>query len=584
MDMQESLNVIQQAGDQKRMEAAAKEAHEAESLNELQQKVRNLVPDIQKLVQIGDAIQKNHLYTPDDEYLKIDRYKSKPSSERIFAEGLDHTTGFYHTEIKERLLEEYKGLDHMTGFYHRKVLDGIGWCGGGVCGPCDVCVDKSGKVTFVNKNDYTELTNTEKSYALHHFIKGFDQFQKNVENLVQSFQETQDYSKEDTEKLDRLFASYEKDGMSTRFFTSKDDPAYGKFYKVLRRATPDEMARCNKGGNPEMPWWLVQTEKSDKPHLASPHSICPDMILKTYGRSIQNDVIRVPFHFENGCSLHEATDELDRQLATEETVLRQKLAQLQEARTQLHMQSTPYPFDAIEKYRDIMTPMDKTSWNDKWPELKTVLKNAREEQESNETHPKHARISLRALQDDDLIAKRNLVGEPVVICSNYNYAFSKQNKQQSGGFLVKMIDSPENPQDAWMSVPNSNLVVEQVGNTMEDAEFSQYLNETYGLLSKSQLEKVDDIIRIDEERGKKRTKTIEEVFSKAFRKTFKNKFMENPDEIKAGTLATATEAGTQAVVQAFGKKMQPQKLTEKLEPISPAPIRPEYLRQNAIIR
>lgn len=562
MDMQESLNAIQQAGEQKRMEATAKEAHETEYLNELQQKVRTLVPDIQQLLQVGEAIQKNHLYTPDDEYLKIDRYKSKPRSERIFAEGLDHT----------------------TGFYHRKGIDGIGWCGGGVCGPCDVCVDKSGKIAFIPKEDYTELTDTEKSYALHRFIKGFDQFQKNVEKLVQSFQETQEQSKQDAEKLDRLFASYEKDGMSTRFFTSKDDPAYGKFYQILRRATPEEMAHCNKGGNPEMPWWLVQTENSEEPRLASPHSICPDMILKTYGSSVQNNVIRLPFHFEDGRFLHEATDELDKQLATEETVLLEKLAKLQEARTQLHMQSTPYPFDAIEKYREIMTPMDKTSWNDKWPDLKKVLEGAREEQESNEIQPKHARISLRALQDDDLVATRNLEGKNVVISSHYNYAYPKNNEQHSGGFLVKMIDSPENPQDAWMSVPNSNLVVEQVGTAMPDKDFSQYLNENYGLLSKSQLEKVDGIINIDEERGRKLAKTVEEVFAKDFRKAFKNKFMENPDEIKEGKLAIAAKAGAQAVVQAFGKKMQPQELAEKLEAISPAPIRPEYLRQNAVVR
>ena len=86
------------------------------------------------------------------------------------------------------------------------------------------------------------------------------------------------------------------------------------------------------------------------------------------------------------------------------------------------MQSTPYPFDAIEKYREIMTPMDKTSWNDKWPDLKKVLEGAREEQESNEIQPKHARISLRALQDDDLVATRNLEGKNVVISSHYNYA------------------------------------------------------------------------------------------------------------------------------------------------------------------
>ena len=56
MDMQESLNAIQQAGEQKRMEVAAKEAHETEYLNELQQKVRTLVPDIQQLLQVGQEL------------------------------------------------------------------------------------------------------------------------------------------------------------------------------------------------------------------------------------------------------------------------------------------------------------------------------------------------------------------------------------------------------------------------------------------------------------------------------------------------------------------------------------------------
>ena len=105
------------------------------------------------------------------------------------------------------------------------------------------------------------------------------------------------------------------------------------------------------------------------------------------------------------------------------------------------------------------------------------------------------------------------------------------------------------------SLPICYLVVEQRGHVLPSEDFTRRLNSELDLLTKPQLEAIDRLVTINEERGRKQARSFQEVYAKALLGCSKNKYFEDAEEIREGVLESAIYAAESACAEKFSKEM-----------------------------
>lgn len=148
-------------------------------------------------------------------------------------------------------------------------------------------------------------------------------------------------------------------------------------------------------------------------------------------------------------------------------------------------------------------------------------------------------------------------------CRIISYArVSAPKVTRNSSFAIQFEGQKQSTREAWLS----NLVIDV------DLKDEKRLNEL-GLVSKMQLEKLDYIISVNENLGRKKPKTPEQIFCKAYIKPFKTKYMEDAEDIKQGKLNKGAQIACAVLNEVYANVSNKdyesiKKIAQDLSPVS----------------
>lgn len=369
-----------------------------------------------------------------------------------------------------------------------------------------------------------------------------------------------DTERKEIDALDRAFARVEREGMSTLYCTWAGERNNGKEFSVLFRATKEE-------ANGFSPIWLVKIKDTGENVYADASNIVPRYIKqargKNYAEKLGFSIKRVPFQFETGTKTLTAHQvRLDEYLREEAEALQAKLAKLQKARTELHMQTADVPKKTLQEYVEMSTP---TSDRAVYRVLDGPIALAQAERNWNQqlqilnldgmTIRAHSRTGNKDYEGKEIFLTK--ANEPMKLPEANDTIFSAY------------YCNPEDIRNSDFFVTSMAVYAEPPEGKKNQKRFERVLNKRLGLFTKRQLERVEAL----ELQAEKEGKDIASVFAKTFVETFPNGRMDNPKAVRDGMLCTAANKAAKKVIQTFGSKA-----AKTLEALSPVPIAKSVLK------